>query len=246
MSFLQNARSALAPGGRYGVASTERRDPIGLVVAGLNKLAKNPVVDRLGIRRSTEQTVFRVTSAGFRTIGASSRAFARAGRKGPGTRVGSAAPRGVFDLTPTEDQQMLVDVVAEFAAEVVRPAAAEANEACAAPDDLLKATLEIGLPILGVPEQLGGISEERSAMTGTLVHVALSRGDMGLAVAALAPGAVATALGLWGSDEQQSTYLPAFTGDEVPAAALALTEPSILFDPRKPATTAVRRARATC
>ncbi len=82
-------------------------------------------------------------------------------------------------------------------------------------------------------------------MTGTLVHEALAKGDMGLAVAALAPGAVATALGLWGSDEQQSTYLPAFTnatgiGDGVPAAALALTEPTMLFDPRRPATTAVR------
>ena len=141
---------------------------------------------------------------------------------------------------------MLADVVGEFAEEMVRPAAAAANEACAAPEDLLKASLEIGLPILGVPEELGGIATERSAMAGTLVHEALAKGDMGLAVAALAPGAVATALSLWGTDEQQSTYLPAFTGDEVPAAALALAEPTALFDPLAPATTAdERRATAT-
>ena len=54
------------------------------------------------------------------------------------------------------------------------------------------------------------------------------------------PGAVATALSLWGTDEQQQTYLPAFTGDEVPAAALALAEPTALFDPLAPATTATR------
>ena len=89
---------------------------------------------------------------------------------------------------------MLVDVVGEFAAEVLRPAAAEANETCAAPESVLKASLDIGLPILGVPEALGGISEERSAMAGTLVAEALAHGDMGLAVATLAPGAVATAL----------------------------------------------------
>ena len=48
---------------------------------------------------------------------------------------------------------MLVDVVTEYASEVLRPAASEANEACVAPpEDLLKAGLEIGLPILGVPE----------------------------------------------------------------------------------------------
>jgi alkylation response protein AidB-like acyl-CoA dehydrogenase len=240
MSFIDAAKNAISPGGRNGLASSERRDPVGLLVAALNKLAQTDLVDRLGIRRSTEQTVFRVTSAGFRTIGATSRAFARAGRQGGGARVPAASGRGVFDLTPTEDQQMLVDVVSEFAAEMVRPAAAAANESCVAPDELLKASLEIGLPILGVPESLGGISEERSELTGTLVHEALAKGDLGLAVAALAPGAVATAIGRWGSDEQQATYLPAFTGAEVPAAALALTEPAPLFDPRKPATKAVR------
>ena len=77
-------------------------------------------------------------------------------------------------------------------------------------------------------------------MAGTLVAEALAKGDMGLAVAALAPGAVATAIGLWGTDEQQQTYLPAFTGDDVPSAALALSEPTVLFDVLSPATTAVR------
>jgi alkylation response protein AidB-like acyl-CoA dehydrogenase len=77
-------------------------------------------------------------------------------------------------------------------------------------------------------------------MAGTLVAEALGKGDMGLAVATLAPGSVATAIGLWGTDAQQQTYLPAFTGDEVPAAALALNEPTVLFDVLAPATTAKR------
>lgn len=237
MSLLQNLKG----GGRYGVPSSESRDPIGYAVAALNKLAQSEMLDRLGIRRQTEQTVFTVTRGGFKAATNAGRTFARAGKKGkPGVRVPSAQRSGVFDLTPTEDEQMLVDVVTEFATEVVRPAAAEADEACAAPDALLKASLEIGLPILGVPEQLGGISETRSAMAGTLVAEALAKGDLGLAVAALGPGSVATALGLWGTDEQQQTYLPAFTGDAVPAASLALNEPRVLFDVMSPATTATR------
>lgn len=228
-------------GGRHGLSSKETRDPIGFAVAALNRLAQSDLLDRVGLRRQTEQAVFTVTRGGFRTAARASRAFARSGRKGAtGVRVPSARPGGVFDLTPTEDEQMLVDVVSEFAEEMVRPAAAEANEACAAPGELLGASTEIGLPILGVPEQLGGISEERSAMAGTLVAEALARGDMGLAVSALAPGAVATAISLWGTDEQQQTYLPAFTGEDVPAASLALTEPTVLFDALEPATTAVR------
>ncbi|KRF34500.1 butyryl-CoA dehydrogenase [Nocardioides sp. Soil805] len=214
---------------------------MGLAVAGLNRLARSEVIDRLGLRRQAEQAVFTVTRNGFRTATAAGRQFARLGKRGaPGTHPAATRTSGLFDLTPTEDEQMLVDVVGEFAAEVVRPAAAEADAACAAPEALLRASLEIGLPILGVPEALGGISEDRSAMAGTLVAEALARGDMGLAVAALAPGSVATALGLWGTDAQQQTYLPAFTGDDVPAAALALTEPTVLFDPLSPATTARR------
>ncbi|GEP38342.1 acyl-CoA dehydrogenase [Nocardioides psychrotolerans] len=235
--------NSLKPGGKHGVPSSESRDPIGFLVAGLSKLAQSDLIDTLRLRKSTEQAVFTVTRNGFKTMTTASRTFARAGSRGvDGVRLPAARPRGVFDLTPTEDQQMLVDVVTEFADEVVRPAATEANETCEAPEALLKASLEIGLPILGVPESLGGISEERSAMAGTLVAEALSRGDLGLAVATLAPGSVATALGLWGTDAQQQTYLPAFTGDDVPAAALALNEATVLFDVLSPSTTATRTA----
>jgi alkylation response protein AidB-like acyl-CoA dehydrogenase len=234
-------KSVLSAGGKHGLSENERRDPIGLAVAALNKFAQSEIIDRLGIRKTSEQTVFRVTSAGFKTAGAAGRAFARAGGKGGGKRVPAAQPTGLFDLTPSEDEQMLVDVVTDFATEMVRPAAAEANEACAAPEDLLKSSLEIGLPILGVAEELGGIATERSAVAGVLVHEALAKGDMGIAVAALASGAVATALSLYGSEEQQATYLPAFAGDDVPVAALVLAEPAALFDPFTPATKATRK-----
>ncbi len=237
MSFI----NSLKPGGKHGVPGTARRDPIGYLVAGLNLLAQSDLIDRVKLRKPAEQAVFSVTRSGFKTVTHASRTFTKKGSQAaPGVRVAPAQPRGVFDLTPTEDEQMLVDVVTEFATEVVRPAAAEADAACEAPDTLLKASLEIGLPILGVPEALGGISEERSAMAGTLVAEALAQGDLGLAVATLAPGSVATAIGLWGTEAQQQTYLPAFTGDDVPAAALALTEPAVLFDVMSPATTATR------
>jgi alkylation response protein AidB-like acyl-CoA dehydrogenase len=66
---------------------------------------------------------------------------------------------------------------------------------------------------------------------------------MGIAVSVLAPAAVSTALSLWGTEEQQATYLPAFTESEndVPAAALALAEPRPLFDPRELDTIASRQ-----
>ncbi len=232
-----------APSHRYGLAAGESRDPIGLALAGLNKLAQSDLIDRFGLRKQTERLVFSATRSGFLTAAASSRHFGKVSRRsGPGTRPASGARTRLFDLTPTEDEQMLVEVVSSFAAEVLRPAAAAANESCSAPADVIAGSVELGLPILGVPEARGGISAERSAMAGTLVAEALGKGDMGLALAALSPGAVATALGLWGSESQQETYLSAFVGDDVPAASLALTEPTVLFDVLTPATTARRSA----
>ncbi len=231
----------LRPGGRNGIARDETRDPIGYAVAAMSRLARSDLLDRLGLRKQAEQAVFTVTRGGFRTATTAGRAFARAGKRGQqGHRAAPTSSRGVFDLTPTEDEQMLVDVVTEIAAEVLRPAAADADVACAAPSEVLSACTEVGVPLLGVPESLGGISEERAVVAGTLVGEALARGDLGLAVAALAPGAVATAIATWGTDEQQQTYLPAFTGADVAAAALALTEPRPLFDALDPRTTARR------
>ena len=85
--------------------------------------------------------------------------------------------------------------------------------------------------MVGVPEELGGAVEQRSATTTVLMSEALARGDMGLAVACLAPAAVSTAISLWGDAQQQATYLPEFVGEDVPAAALAVMEPQPLFDP---------------
>src|SRR5918996_2473360 len=126
---------------------------------------------------------------------------------------------------------MLRESFGEFAAKRLRPAAADADAASEAPEELLKESFELGLTMLGVPESLGGVVDERSAVTTVLAAEALGRGDMGLAFAALAPAGVATALGLWGDADQQAAYLPPFVGDDVPAAAVALLEPRALFDP---------------
>ncbi len=85
--------------------------------------------------------------------------------------------------------------------------------------------------MLGVPEELGGVMHERAAIASVLIGEALAHGDMGVAYAALSPGAVATAIGRWGSAELQAAYLPSFTGEDVPAAALAMLEPRPLFNP---------------
>ena len=135
---------------------------------------------------------------------------------------------------------MMVEAFGDFASDRLRKAATDADAACAAPDELLAQSAELGITMLGVPEELGGAVDERSAITSVLISEALAGGDMGLAFATLAPAAVSTAIGLWGDADQQATYLPEFTGENVPAAALALLEPRPLFDPFQLRTSARR------
>ncbi|MGW1345140.1 acyl-CoA dehydrogenase family protein [Kribbella sp. NPDC002412] len=208
-----------------------RRDAIGVGVALLNRLANSRAIDRLGLRKPAERAVFEATKTGFRTAGALSRRFTAVSKQAKSSRLPAARGTGRFDLTPTEDQQMVVEVVREFAAEVLRPAAAAADTACATDPQVLSSSADLGLSLIEVPEELGGIVTERSAMTGVLVAEAMAHGDLGQAVACLAPAAVSTAISLWGDETQQATYLPAFTGPSAPAAALAILEPRPLFDP---------------
>ena len=149
MSFI----SSLRPGGRHGLSSRETRDAIGLAVAVVNRLAQSDLIDRVGLRKQAEQAVYSTTRNGFRVATAAGRTFARAGRRTPGARPAHAPSAGVFDLTPTEDEAMLLEVVRELATEVLRPAAPAADAACAPPAEVLGAAQDIGLPALGVAEQ---------------------------------------------------------------------------------------------
>jgi alkylation response protein AidB-like acyl-CoA dehydrogenase len=208
-------------------------------LAVLNRLAGVRALDRLGLRKPVERGVYQATRTGFRTAGTASRTFAAVSRQLTPARLPAARGRSLFDLTPTDEQRMMQQAAREFAAEQLRPAAAAADTACQPPAGLVRrAAEELGIALVGIPESLGGAGTERSAVTGVLIAEALAHGDLGLAVAVLAPAAVSTALVLWGDERQQATYLPAFGQADPPGAALAVLEPQPLFDPFRLATRA--------
>ena len=213
---------------------------LGAALGGLRVLAQLPVVDRLGLRPHLEKVVFNATKTGFGTAAAAGRTFAKATSLGRPARQAPTQPKPLFDVTPSEEQQMLQEAFRDFGMERLRPAALKADEMSGAPAELLAQSLELGTLMLGIPAELGGVVDERSSVTTVLAAEAMAQGDMGLAFAVLAPGAVATAIALWGDADQQATYLPAFTGDDPPAAALCVMEPRPLFDPFALQTTARR------
>ena len=219
---------------------TERSMAVGL--KALNRLASNGLIDRFGLREPAERVLHGASKATVRTATRAGRTFAATQRLSKPARQPKARRSDLFDLTPDDEQQMLRESVRDFALAELRPAAQASDDACAASPELLTQANELGLTMVGVPEELGGAVTERSAVTTVLMAEALAQGDMGIAVACLAPAAVSTAISLWGDADQQATYLSEFVGENVPAAALALLEPRPLFNPFELETTA-RRAR---
>jgi alkylation response protein AidB-like acyl-CoA dehydrogenase len=199
----------------------------------LNWLAASDLLDRLGLREPTERLLHGASKTTARTAARAGRTFASAQKLSRPARQPKGARTDLFDLQPSDEQRMLQESVREFALARLRPVAAEADAACATPAELLSQANGLGLSMVGVPEELGGAVEQRSAVTSSLMSEALAQGDMGIAVACLAPAGVSTAISLWGDAGQQSTYLPEFVSDNVPAAALAVLEPGALFDPFK-------------
>ena len=197
----------------------------------LNRLAASGLIDRFGLRAPTERLLHGTAKTTMRTAARAGRTFAAAQKLTRPARQPPAPPSDLFDLRPTDDQRMLRDSVRAFALHELRPAAQAADEAGATPPELLAQAGELGLTMVGVPEPLGGAVAERAAVTSVLIAEALGGGDMGIAVACLAPAGVSTALGLWGDADQQATYLPELVGEDVPAAAVAVLEPRVLFDP---------------
>lgn len=197
----------------------------------LSQMAGSSTLDRLGLRKATEQVLYHGTKNGFRAVIAANRAFKAVQRLGSPQRLPKRAAGDLFDLTLDDEQVMIVDAMRVYATEQLRPAALAADTNYNATPSLLAECAELGVTTLGIPDALGGAGTERSAVTNALIAEALAHGDLGLAFACLAPAAVSTALVLWGSAEQQATYLGAFAGEKPPAAALAVQEPTALFDP---------------
>jgi len=231
-------------GGKESAVGLQKRNrtAIDVGMALLTPLMGQEFLDKYNLRDPLNRGIKYGVKHGFSAAGAATRQFKRVQSIGrPATRLPEQSKGSdYFDLTPDDDQKMIVQTVEEFAEEILRPAAHDADEDAAYPADLIAKAAELGITAINIPEDFDGIAEHRSTVTNALVAEALAYGDMGLALPILAPGGVASALTHWGSADQQATYLKEFAGENVPQACLAISEPHPLFDPTALKTTAVR------
>lgn len=148
----------------------------------------------------------------------------------------------LFDLNPTDEQQMTRDVVQRFAREEIAEVARDADEAASLPEGYLQKTVDLGLNYMPVPEALGGMGAGRSPISNVLNIEDLAWGDMAMAIAALTPLSVINLVLDAGDDELQAEVVNQLASETFVPAALALTEPGIGFDPRQLATRAEKQA----
>ncbi len=126
-----------------------------------------------------------------------------------------------FTLTP--EQRDLRQLAHEFAANELRPIAAEWDERDDFPPDLLPKAARLGLTATRIPHEYGG--GELDAVTAAIVAEELSWGCAGLAATIGATQFPVWPLVRFGSEEQRRRYLPQLAAEEGCLAAIAFTEP---------------------
>ncbi len=145
----------------------------------------------------------------------------------------------MIDFEPTEEQQLIIETVRQFAKGEIRPKARDAEESGKIPGEILAGAHELGFTANALPEAFGG-GGERSAVTGALVAEELAWGDLSLALAILSPTLLAFPIADAGTDAQKKAFLPRFTATTFAAGSLAVVEPEFRSDPFRPRTKARR------
>jgi acyl-CoA dehydrogenase len=153
------------------------------------------------------------------------------------TTIDQAVGTGV-SFALTDEQKALRELAREFAANEIRPKAAEYDEGSTHPADVIAKAHEIGLMNLHVPEDVGGLG--LSAFDGMLVGEELCWGCSGIGTAISANGLGAGPVILAGTEEQKAEWLPPLL-EEPLLCSFGLSEPDAGSDVARMKTSAVRR-----
>lgn len=211
----------------------------GFGLAILTQMASSEWPDKFKLRKPIEKLLYRGSKTGFQVMTKAARQFAGNGKTGgSASRLKTNAEKGIFDLSLSDEQQMIRDSLSLFAKEMIRPAAHDCDGNAAIPAELLAKAQELGLIYYAVPEAFGGMASEDNISTQMLILEDLGYGDLSITAALYSAVSVANTLSRWGSAEQQEQYLRAFASENPPQAALAVTEKTPLFDPNKLSTRA--------
>lgn len=126
-----------------------------------------------------------------------------------------------MDFSLSEEQLDLKELTHQFAANEMRPVAAEYDEKNEFAMDVMKKAFEIGFLTSGIPEEYGGTGF--SNLLNAVVCEELAWGCSGMYTSMMANTLATTPIVYFGSDEQKKEYLEPMT-KEMTFACFGLTE----------------------
>src|SRR6478609_1139193 len=120
-----------------------KRSATDIGLALITPIVGQEFLDRYNLRNPLNRGLKYGVKQVFSAAGAAGRQFKRvSGAPGGPTRLKKSGA-DYFDLTPDDEQQMIVATVSEFAEEVMRPAAHDADQAATYPHDLVTRATEL-------------------------------------------------------------------------------------------------------
>lgn len=195
----------------------------------ITKIAGSEVLDQLKLRKFVEKSLYQGSKTGFKVLNKTQKAFKpQAIDK---QRLPNQVNKNLFDLSLTEEQQMTVDSMSQFAEEVLYALAHEADHNTQFPEQLWQHLVDLGLNDYALPEALGGVAAEQNIVSNILIAESLAKGDFSLTAGLLSTFSVINAITRWGSTQVQSMYLPVFAEDTDITATFAFQEATPAFNP---------------
>ncbi len=205
----------------------------------ITKMASSDVLDQLKLRKFVEKSLFQGSKAGYKTLSKTQKAF-KTNKDLHKQRLNNQE-KSLFDLSYSEDQQMTIDTMSQFATDILYPLAASADQNETFPTELWQYIEELGLNFYALPEALGGVAAEKNILSNVLIAEHLAKGDFSLAAGMLSTFSVINAITQWGSEQVQASYLNSFAQDVSIRASFAIQEATPAFNPYQLKTKAISR-----
>src|SRR6185436_338012 len=117
----------------------------------------------------------------------------------------------MISFEPTEDQQLILSTVSDFAKTTLAPRAREFEKLKAVPDEVLRSVHEMGLAAAPIPESLGG--QGLVLLTAVMINEELGYGSADAAYGLPGFGAFFLAAMELGTDEQAKALIAPYLAD---------------------------------
>jgi alkylation response protein AidB-like acyl-CoA dehydrogenase len=141
-----------------------------------------------------------------------------------------------MDFELNEEQKMVRQMAADFAAKELKPRAAEIDATGRYPLPVLKEMAGLGMMGMNIPAEYGG--SQAGVLSYSLAMTEIAKACASTAVTMSVTNMVAEVIHAFGQEEQRLSYIPKICGGEIPAGAFALTEAAAGSDPSSMRSTA--------